>query len=117
MRRPWWILIIVILVSGRTDSFATAQKPSAKTSQVTKTVHHTLTVDTGKLTVRNLDSAALNKYSQDPDFNYTHEKNIEQQSLWSRFWTWFWRWVGKWLSKLPGGKNAVPVIKYLLIGA
>ncbi|MGZ4000420.1 MAG: DUF4129 domain-containing protein [Mucilaginibacter sp.] len=111
MRRFLIILTAFILIFG----WGVAKVPAKKKAPAA--VHHTLLTDTGKLTLRHLDSAALKKYSQDPDFNYTHERNEQQMSLWERFWRWFWNWVGRLLSKLPGGGHAATVIKYLLIGA
>jgi hypothetical protein len=111
MRRVLMIVIAVLLLSGRADMLMAAQKP------VVKKVHHILVLDTGKLVVRHLDTAALNKYSKDPDFNYNHEKELQQESLWERFWNWFWGWVGRLFPRFSGGKNLASVLKYLLYGA
>jgi hypothetical protein len=112
MRRFWIVLVAFVMAfaAGENPLFAADKKP-------VKAVHHTLAIDTGKLVVRHLDSAALEKYSNDPDFDYTHEKNLPQQSWWDRFWSWFWAQIAKLFSRIPGGGNAVPAIKYLLIGA
>lgn len=110
MHRFLIILAAFVLISG----WCGAKVPVKK--KFPAAIHHTLLTDTGKLTVRHLDSAALNKYSQDPDFNYTHERTEQQMSLWEQFWHWFWRWVDRLLSKLPGGGHVSTVIKYLLIG-
>ena len=77
--------------------------------------HQTLTVDTSKLNIRHLDSAALEKYRSDPDFDYTYEKS-ERLSLWQRFWIWFWNWISRFFPKSRVGANPAPFIKYFLIG-
>jgi hypothetical protein len=111
MRRFWIVLMVFVIgFAGRASPlFAADKKPD-------KAPHHILAIDTGKLVVRHLDSAALKKYSNDPAFDYTHEQDLPQQSWWDRFWSWFWAQIAKLFSKVPGGGNAVPVIKYLLMG-
>ncbi|HWD90557.1 MAG TPA: DUF4129 domain-containing protein [Mucilaginibacter sp.] len=106
------IVLVLLLVFGRTNTFAVGKKSVAKPA-----VRHTLVSDTGKLTVRRLDSAALNRYSRDPDFNYTHERTEQQMSWWERLWNRFWRWVDSLFPKFSGGGNVVAVIKFLLIAA
>jgi Domain of unknown function (DUF4129) len=110
MRRFLIILCFFSLIISK--SYATGPAKSAL-----KTVHRTsIQIDTQKIDVRHLDSAALQKYSKDPDFNYTVEKT-EQISLWDRFWRWFWNWIERLLAKIPGGKHSAAIFKYILMAA
>ena len=104
-------MIVLLLFSGRTDSFAADKKPAVKK------IYHSLNIDTGKLTIRHLDTAALNRYSRQPDFDYTHEKTEQQLSLWDRFWIWFWRWITRLLPRFSGGGGLASIFKILIIGA
>ena len=112
MRRGCLTLMILLLFVGRTNTFAVDKKPIAEPA-----IHRALVADTGKLTVRHLDTGALNRYSRDPDFNYTHEREEQQMSWWERIWYAFWRWVDSLFPKSSGGGNVVGVIKFLLIAA
>src|SRR3569833_792776 len=111
MRRAGRILIVILLFYGRADGFAADKKPAPKK------IYHTLTVDTGKLTIRHLDTAALNRYSRQPDFDYTHEKTEQQLSWWDRLWAWFWRTLARLLPRFSGSGSLVPFFKILIITA
>ncbi|MEO6524735.1 MAG: DUF4129 domain-containing protein [Mucilaginibacter sp.] len=86
--------------------------------------HHQLKIDSTQLQIRQFNAAELNKYRNDPDFNYKTEKAAI--TLWDRFWEWvwhiwtnFWIWVGELLKKLFGnasiGAKSATAIKYLII--
>lgn len=62
-----------------------------------------LQLDSSKITIRNLDSAAIDKYQKDQAFNY-HEENEYQLSWWSRFWRWVWHII----QNLFGEKDTAP---------
>ncbi len=83
--------------------------------------------DTSKIVVRHFDANAINKLKNNLDFNY-FRKIDQSPSLWERFWNWVWavysafmEWIGEILRKIFGSgssaKNAIPVIKYFLIGS
>jgi hypothetical protein len=109
MRRFLIILFVFFLVVSKSY----AGGPAKNTA---KTVHRTsIQIDTQKVDVRHLDSAALQQYSKDPDFNYTIEKS-EQLSWWDRFWRWFWDWIERLFPKFSGGNHIAAIFKYLLIG-
>src|SRR3569833_1103065 len=111
MRRAGCNFIVILLLFGRADGFAADKKPAPKK------IYHTLTVDTGKLTIRHLDTAALNRYSRQPDLDYTHEKTDQLLSWWDRFWAWFWRTLARLFPRFSGSGSLVPFFKILIITA
>jgi len=107
-QKSWIVLLLLLIFFAKTDVTAVPAKTVAQ--------RHTLKIDSGKLNIRHLDSAALAKYRSDPDFNYTYEKS-DRLSLWERFWIWFWYWISRLFPRTSVGGNPVSFIKYLVLGA
>jgi hypothetical protein len=115
------LIIILLFLLPATSGFALSSTIKIKKNQVP--LH--LKVDSSKLTVRHLDTAAINKYRSDPAFNYVVKK--ASMNWWDRFWIWvwelwdsFWQWVGHIIAGLFGhfhlGRHAGSVIEFILIG-
>jgi hypothetical protein len=67
---------------------------------------------------RKFDGETLQRYRQQPAFNYHEETS--GPSLWDRFWRWFWKWIDSWFNKNPKTTNRFMVglfifLKYLFI--
>jgi hypothetical protein len=82
-----------------------------------------LKMDSSKVTVRHLDSAAIKAYSKLPEFNYGEDESKEP-SWWTRFWTWFWNWLANLFKPVKIGNHVsafwtvlIYILQYLTIAA
>ncbi|MDB5155966.1 MAG: hypothetical protein JWR50_673 [Mucilaginibacter sp.] len=87
---------------------AAVQKKIVKQSAV-------MQIDSSKVMVRKFDTAAINAYLKQPEFNY-HETD-KPTSWWERFWDWLWHYLDSLFSKSNKKTEINPglPIKYLLI--
>lgn len=74
-----------------------------------------LQIDTTELNTRRFNQTALDKYANDPAFNYYTKKFKPHESLWDRFWRWFWQLIRRWFPDLTPGAPT-PTIRYVIIG-
>ena len=96
--------------------FSTAAAPAPAPKKVAvKVVPKTLLVDSSNINYRHFDKRAIDKYTDDPAFNYYKNAKV-QLSLWERFWNWFWELIAKLFSK-GQGTGGGSVLKYVLIAA
>ncbi|TDH28767.1 hypothetical protein EXU57_01460 [Segetibacter sp. 3557_3] len=71
-----------------------------------------LRYDSSVVNERSFKPSTIDRYKQDPDFNY--ERLVEPpQSWWDRFWAWFWLKVAEVLST-PEGKTTLWTVFTLL---
>ena len=82
-----------------------------------KIVKHSIAmqIDSSKVTIRKFDTAAINAYLKQPEFNY-HEAD-KPTSWWDRFWDWLWHYLDSLFSKKDKSMPASPglPVKYILI--
>lgn len=115
MLKTWLILIFVF-------ALATAQALPVKKNGKNAVVSRHLKIDSSKISVKQFDTLAINKYRASPPFKYAEVKT--GTTWWDRFWAWVWRqWVNfmQWLRKLVGGgkgsgQNTAPAMRYVIIG-
>ncbi|MBB6113068.1 hypothetical protein SAMN05421821_12930 [Mucilaginibacter lappiensis] len=69
-----------------------------------------LKMDTAKVGVRHLDSAAITAHSKQPEFQYKDDIDTTP-SWWDRFWSWFW---GLFKPIKLGKPNMSPFVRALL---
>jgi len=96
------IIVVIFLCAflGVSKTFAAVKKMPAKVS-----------IDTAKITVKNFNSTALKKFSEDKDFNY-HGQAIGTPSVWERFWNWVWQKLSSLFNGIPHGGS---IFKYSLL--
>jgi len=82
---------------------------------VVKHVPAHLQIDSSELSAKHFNQTALDKYANDPAFNYYTKKFKPQESLWDRFWRWFWQMIRRLFPDLTPGAPT-PAISYVLIG-
>jgi hypothetical protein len=80
---------------------------SAKVDSVIK-------VDSSKVGVRSFNAAAIDKYRNDPEFNYKDEKANAGLSWWQRFWTWFWELIARIFGTGSASVAPNPVFKFII---
>lgn len=104
MRKTIQILIVLLLSA----MFVSGESLPEKVMPGTK--YQKFRIDTSRITQRHFDKGAMDKYRNDPDFNYNVVK--QQATWWDRFWNWVWlvwtsflNWVGNLLKKLFGGSS------------
>lgn len=115
MLKTWLIFIFVFALA---TAHATPVKKNVKSPKVSQ---H-LKIDSSKITVKQFDTVAINKYRGEPAFKYAEVKT--ELTWWDRMWLWFWhqwRKFVQWLNSLfssgkSGGKNTVPAMRYVIIG-
>ena len=107
------LLFILCLWIG-CAAYADAKTPPVKKA-VQVTVPKVLHLDSSKVAVRNFNAKALERYLQDPNFNYTDKPKTE--SLWDRFWRFFWNFIHNLFGSREPSKGGAPspVITYLLL--
>jgi hypothetical protein len=77
-------------------------------------IHLHLRIDSSKVDARNFSSSALNKYRNDPEFDY--HTNPERETWWDRFWEWLWHIIENLFSgsKTSQTQSNTP-LKYVLL--
>lgn len=103
MYKPTALFVTIVLITCilTTNCFSIALKLPAK-----------MRVDSSSIRVAKFNTAALNKFKADKDFNY-NGSSIGIQSLWDRFWSWLWNGIAAWFDRIPYGSS---IVKYLLSG-
>jgi hypothetical protein len=70
-----------------------------------------LKIDSSRINIRHLNDKALQRFANDPDFDYYEEKT-RQLNWWDHFWSWVWNWLQNSKQGEPVKHNS-PYIGYI----
>jgi hypothetical protein len=104
-----FLLFSAVLTCGFAKTGMAAAKPDSKVPSVLKT-------DSSQIVLRKFDTAAVNIYLKQREFNY-HETD-KPTNMWGKFWDWLWRIIFEWFnSRSDTGTTATPglFVKYALL--
>ena len=115
------LLFAVVFNTNAGIGIKKTNKPVVKNHLIdppTASAVYSIRLDSSKLNVHSFNSSALEKYKNDPDFDYRDADTKTGLSGWDRFWNWFWEFI----NKLFGGNHpaktpSIPYLKYIIEAA
>ncbi|WP_461453474.1 DUF4129 domain-containing protein [Mucilaginibacter sp.] len=115
------LLIVFVLIFGvffRAEAKGTKKPVSGQPSalRVLKIpVVDSFRMDTtAKLNLQNFNTDSLNKYRNNPDFQYDDNTKKAGLSWWERLWLWFWTLIEKLFNSGSSAMPSLPFMKYVI---
>jgi len=113
-----FLLFVVAFNANAGIGIKKTNKPVIKhniTDPSTVSVAYSIHLDSSKLNVHSFNTIALEKYKNNPDFDYREADAKTGLSWWDRFWNWFWELISKLFGNdRPAKTPSIPYLKYII---
>ena len=115
------LLFVYFLLFAVADAGPLANKPVVKhivLKPAAQPVVDSIRLDTSKINVHVFSAAALDKYKNNPDFDYREADAKTGLNWWQRFWNWFWELIAKLFgNNQPASVPSFSFLKYIIEAA
>jgi len=121
MNKLLFVWFLLFAGSLKANAGALANKSVVKhvvLKSVAQPVVDSIRLDTSKIKVHTFSLAALNKYKNNSDFDYSDADTKTGLNWWQRFWNWFWELIAKLFgNSQPTAAPSFPFLKYIIEAA
>jgi len=121
MHKLLFVYFLLFAVTLNADAGPSTNKPVVKhivLKPVEQPVADFIRLDTSKIKVHAFSAAALDKYKNNPDFDYREADAKTGLNWWQRFWNWFWELIAKLFgNSQPTPAPSFPFMKYIIAAA
>jgi hypothetical protein len=121
MHKLLFVYFLLFAITLKVDAKALINKPVVKHIVLKPAAQpniDSIRLDTSKIKVHAFSAAALDKYKNNPDFDYREADAKTGLNWWQRFWNWFWELIAKLFgNSQPTTAPSFPFMKYIIEGA